>query len=441
MSARNRELLALIPASLLVTAGFAGVFIQRSNVVSNVSLVYGAIFLALCVGAHLFIRRRLPYADPYLFPLVAVLASFGIVMVYRIDPSQARLQAQWFVVGLILFVGTIVWLRDYRRLERYRYVIMAVSLVLLVLPRLPVLGYQANGAYLGVRIPGLLVFQPEEFAKIGLVIFLASYLRDTRQVLVTGARRILGVTLPPLKHFGPVVVIWGIAMLILILLHDIGSSLMFYGGLLAILYVATNRVSFVVIGLVAFALGAWYLGTHIAHVHARVEDWLHPFNPHLYHAPLGSYQIANGIFAQAAGGMFGQGFGQSVLTIPGPHPAPLLPAPQTDMIYAVITGELGLFGAAAVLLVYLLFVWRGFKTAMLARDSFSTLMAAGLTAMFALQVFVIVGGVTRVIPLTGVTLPFISYGGSSIIANFVLLALVLLASDRARASFGSAGRR
>jgi cell division protein FtsW (lipid II flippase) len=236
-----------------------------------------------------------------------------------------------------------------------------------------------------------------------------------------------------------VLAIWGIAMLILILLHDIGSSLMFYGGLLTILYVATNRLSFVVIGMVAFALGAWYLGTHIAHVHARVEDWLHPFNPQLYHAPLGSYQIANGIFAQAAGGMFGQGFGQATLTLP--NGGPLLPAPQTDMIYAVITDELGLFGAAAVLLVYLLFIWRGFKTAMLARDSFSTLMVTGLTAMFGLQVFVIVGGVTRVIPLTGVTLPFISYGGSSIIANFVLVALVLLVSDRARANFGGAGRR
>lgn len=441
MSLRNRELLALIPASLLVTAGFAGVFIQRQNVISNVSLVYGAIFLGLCVFAHIFIRRRLPNADPYLFPLVAVLASFGIVMVYRIDPSEARLQAQWFVVGLVLFVATIVFLYDYRKVERYRYVIMAVSLVLLVLPRLPVFGYQANGAYLGVRIPGLFVFQPEEFSKIGLVIFLASYLRDTRQVLVMGARRILGVTIPPLKHFGPVLVIWGLAMVILILLHDIGSSLMFYGGLLTVLYVATNRISFVLIGLVAFAVGGWYLGTHIAHVHARVEDWLHPFNPALYRAPLGSYQIANGIFAQAAGGMFGQGFGQAALTIPGAHPIPLLPAPQTDMIYAVITDELGLFGAAAVLLVYLLFVWRGFKTAMLARDSFSTLMVAGLTAMLALQVFVIVGGVTRVIPLTGVTLPFISYGGSSIIANFVLVALILLVSDRARAAAVTRGAR
>jgi cell division protein FtsW (lipid II flippase) len=382
------------------------------------------------VAGHVFIRATLPHADPYLFPLAAVLASFGIVMIYRIDSTQARLQAQWFVLGLILFAATIVIFRDYRKLERYRYLIMAVSLALLVLPRLPGIGYSANGAYLGVRIPGLFVFQPPEFAKIGLVVFLASYLRDTRQVLVMGARRILGVTLPPLKHFGPVLLIWGLAMGILIVLSDIGSSVMFYGALLAILYVATNRVSFVVIGLIAAAIGFWYLGTHITHVHARIETWLHPFNPALYHAPLGSYQIANSVFAQAAGGMFGQGFGQAVLTIPGG--GPLLPAPQTDMIYAVITDELGLFGAAAVLLTYLLFIWRGFKVAMLARDSFSTLLATGLTAMFALQVFVIVGGVTRVIPLTGVTLPFISYGGSSILANFVLLALVLLVSDRAR---------
>jgi cell division protein FtsW (lipid II flippase) len=196
------------------------------------------------------------------------------------------------------------------------------------------------------------------------------------------------------------------------------------------LYVATGRASFVMIGLLAFALGAWYLGTHVAHVHARVEDWLHPFNRVLYNKPLGSYQVANGVFAQADGGMFGQGFGQAALTLP--NGGPLLPNPQTDMIYAVIADELGLFGAAAVLLTYLLFVWRGFKTALLARDSFSTLLATGLTAMFAIQVFVIVGGVTRVIPLTGVTLPFISYGGSSIVANFVLVALLLLVSNAAR---------
>ena len=431
MSARNRELIGLIPASLLVTAGFAGVFIQRSNALSNVSLTYGAIFLGLCLATHIFIRMTLPYADPYMFPLVALLASFGIVMIYRIDSTLARQQAQWFVLGLILFAVTIVWCRDYRKLERYRYVIVVASLVLLVLPRLPHVGYQANGAYLGVRIPGLFVFQPAEFAKIGLVIFLASYLRDTRQAMVMGARRFLGITIPPLKHFGPVLVFWGFAMLVLILLHDIGSSLMFYGALLAILYVATGRLSFVAVGLAAFAIGAWYLGTHIPHVHDRVEAWLHPLNPALYNRTGGSFQLANAIFAQAAGGLFGEGFGQATLTIPGTHFI-LLPAPQTDMIYAVITDELGLFGACAVILTYLLFTARGFKTAVLARDSFSKLLATGLTAVFALQVFVIVGGVTRVIPLTGVTLPFISYGGSSIVANFVLLALLLLVSDRAR---------
>jgi len=433
MSARNRELLGLLPASVLVVAGFAAVFVQRQNVLSNVSLTYGVLFLALCLAGHVFLRITLPYADPYLFPLVALLASFGIVMIYRIDSTDARQQAQWFVLGLILFAATIVAFRDYRKLERYRYTIAVVSLFLLMLPRLPGLGDEVNGAYLAVHIPGVFEFQPTEFAKIGFVIFLASYLRDTRQVLVLGARRILGVTIPPIKHFGPVIVIWGLAMLILFALHDVGSSLMFYGALLSILYVATSRVSFVIVGLLAFGLGAWYIGAHVPHIDARVQEWLHPLSRKLYYGSGGvsSYQQANALFAQAAGGMFGQGFGQATLTIPGTS-APLLPAPSTDMIYAVITDELGLFGAAAVLITYLMLIARGFKTAVLARDSFSTLLAVGLSSVLALQVFVIVGGVTRVIPLTGVTLPFISYGGSSIIANLVLVALLLLVSDRAR---------
>jgi cell division protein FtsW (lipid II flippase) len=431
MSARNRELVGLLPATLLVVAGFTGVFIQRQNVLSNTSLSYGAIFLALCLAAHILIRVMLPYADPYLFPLVALLASFGIVMVYRIDPTDARQQAQWFVVGLVLFAVTILLLRDYRKLENYRYVIVAISLVLLLLPRFPGIGSQVNGAYLQIRLPGGITFQPTEFSKIGLVVFLASYLRDTRQVLVLGARRVLGVTLPPLKHFGPVLVIWGVAMVALVLLSDIGSSVMFYGALLAMLYVATGRLSFVVIGLAAFLAGAWFLGTHIPHVHARFEDWQHPFDPQLYKAVGGSFQLANGNFAMAAGGLFGEGFGQAIINIPGTH-SQLIPEAQTDMIYAVITDELGLFGAVAILIAYLLFIYRGFKTAMLSSDSFSKLMATGLSAVFALQVFVIVGGVTRVIPLTGVTLPFISYGGASIVANFVLLALLLLVSNRAR---------
>jgi cell division protein FtsW (lipid II flippase) len=434
VSARNKELLALVPASLMLTAGFAAVFIQRHNHLSNTSLTYGAIFLGLCLAGHVFIRFALPDADPYIFPLVAALATFGIVMVYRIEPSEARSQASYFVIGLILFVATIVVFRDYRKLERYRYVIVVVSLAMLMLPRIPGLGEQVNGAYLAVKFPGISGFQPQEFAKIGLVIFLASYLRDTRQVMVMGARRFLGITIPPIKHFGPVLVIWGIAMVIMLLLHDIGDSLMFYGGLLAILYVATGRVSFVIVGLIAFGLGAWYVGGHVAHIHSRVLDWENPFNKQLYYANGGSAQLANSLFAQAAGGLFGQGFGNSTIIFPGSHnPVEyLLPAPQTDMIYAVITDELGLFGACAVLLTYLMLIARGFKAAVMSRDSFSTLLAVGLSSVVAMQVFVIVGGVTRVIPLTGVTLPFISYGGSSIVANFVLVALLLLVSDRAR---------
>jgi len=432
VSARNRELLALLPASVLVVTGFTAVFVQRENVMSNVSLTYGALFLALCLATHIFLRFTLPYADPYLFPIVALLASFGIVMIYRIDATDARQQAQWFVVGLVLFVGTILAFRDYRRLEQYRYVIVVVSIVLLLLPRVPGIGEYVNGAYLNIKLPGGITFQPTEFSKIGLVVFLASYLRDTRQILVQGAHRFLGVTLPPLKHFGPVLLIWGVAMLALVLSSDIGTSVMFYGALIAMLYVATGRLSFVVIGLIAFLAGSWFLGTHIAHVHARFETWLHPFQRRVYNAPLGSYQVANGNFAMAAGGLFGQGFGESIVYIPGTHHIPLIPEADTDMIYAVITSEVGLFGAVAILIGYLLFVWRGFKTAMLSSDSFSKLMASGLTAVFALQVFVIVGGVTRVIPLTGVTLPFISYGGASIVANFVLLALMLLVSNRAR---------
>lgn len=426
-SARNRELLALVPASLLLTAGFAAVFIERNDVVNNVSLTYGAIFLGLCLAAHVVLRFTLPYADPYLFPLFAVLACFGLVMIYRIDEKLAREQAQWFVIGLGLFAATIILLRDYRVLERYRYTVAALGIGMLLLPRLPGIGSQVNGAYLGVRL-GPLTFQPAEFAKIAIIVFLASYLRDTRQLLVIGARRFAGVTIPPLKHFGPLLIVWGAAMAMLFVIQDLGSSLMFFGGFLAVLYVATNRFSFVAVGLSLFAAGAWVLYHARPTITHRVDAWLHPFGA-LYDVPGGSYQIAQSVFAQADGGLFGRGFGQAVLKV---GDSPLLPAAQTDLIYSVIVNELGLIGACAVLCTYLLAVERGFKIATLARDSFSKLLATGLTAVFALQVFVIVGGVTRVIPLTGVTLPFISYGGSSILANFVLLALLLLISDRAR---------
>jgi cell division protein FtsW (lipid II flippase) len=372
-------------------------------------------------------RFALPNADPYLFPLGAVLASVGIVMVYRINPTLARQQAQWMVVGLALFAATILLLR--RRgvgvLERYRYTIAAVGIGMTVLPRLPGIGGEVNGAYLNVHV-GRVSFQPAELAKIALVIFLASYLHDNRQILVTAGRRVLGVTLPPMKQFGPMLVVWGAAMGTLLLTRELGTSLMFFGAFLALLYVATGRLSFPLIGFVLFAVGAWFVATHVSHVHARVLAWEHPFDETLYNQRAGgSYQLAQSLFAQADGGVLGTGFDQSLLR-------GLLPVPESDMIYAVIVNELGLAGAAALLLTYLLFVARGLKIAMLARDSFSKLLATGLSFIVALQVFVIVGGVTRVIPLTGVTLPFVAYGGSSVVMNFVLLALLLVISDRAR---------
>jgi cell division protein FtsW (lipid II flippase) len=446
---RNRELFGLLPAALLVCAGFTAIFVQAQsnaphastnvtlNHASSLSLTYGALFLGLCLAAHLVIRFALPHADPYLFPLGAVLASIGIVMVYRINPSLARQQAQWMVLGLILFAVTILWLRHagVGVLERYRYTIAALGIAMTVLPRLPGIGRQVNGAYLDIHL-GPISFQPAELAKVAIVVFLASYLRDNRQILVTAGRRLLGVTIPPMKQFGPMLVVWGAAMATLLLTRELGTSLMFYGAFLALLYVATGRFSFPLIGLALFAVGAWFLAAHVPHVHARVLDWEHPFDTRLFNAPGGSYQLAQSLFAQADGGLLGVGFDQSLLVLPR-HGGPILPVPESDMIYAVIANELGLAGAAALLLVYLLLVVRGLKTAMLARDSFSKLLAVGLSFVVAMQVFVIVGGVTRVIPLTGVTLPFVAYGGSSVVMNFVLLALLLVVSERARRPYES----
>jgi cell division protein FtsW (lipid II flippase) len=433
VSARSRELFGLLPVTLLVTGGFTAVLITRSSQINKVTITYGAFFLGCCLFGHIFIRARLPNADPYLFPLSALLAAFGLVMIYRIDPKLARQQAEWFVVGLALFCATIVFLRDYRVLERYRYTIAAASIGLLLLPRVPGIGGATNGAYLSIHF-GSLQFQPAEFAKIGIVIFLASYLRETRDVLVRG--RIPRISI---KHFGPLLLIWGLAMLMLIFIRDLGSSIMFFGAFLSMLYIATARLSIVAAGFGMFAAGAVFFADHVQHVHDRVEIWLHPFRPSLVEGS--GYQIAQALFAQADGGLFGRGFGQSLLQLPssGGHTITILPAAHTDTIYAVITDELGLFGASAVILIYLLLAARGFKTALVAHDGFSKLLAAGLTAVVSLQVFVIVGGVTRVIPLTGVTLPFVSYGGSSILANFVVLALLLIVSNGARRQTGAGG--
>ena len=470
--------MGLIPVSLLVSAGFAAVLLTRAEDVSDATATYGLVFLGLCVFAHLFIRARLPDADHYLFPLAALLAAFGLVVIYRIDAELAREQAQWFVIGLLFFCATIVFLRDHHALERYRYTIAAVGIALLVMPRLPGIGSQVNGAFLAVKV-GAIQFQPAEFAKIAIIVFLASYLRDTGDVLVRARLRPLpyaqqalmfalpalavllialalgfgpAVTVllvvftvslaavmrerPSLKHFGPLLLVWGVAMFMLLFIRDLGSSLMFFGGFLALLYVATARLSLVGVGATMFLGGATYFASTVNHVQQRIEVWQAgpPFERELYDAVGGSYQIAQSLFAQADGGLFGQGFGQALLELPSGQR--ILPAAHTDLIYAVIADELGLFGAAGLILTYLLFASRGFKTALVAGDGFSKMLATGLTAVFALQVFVIVGGVTKVIPLTGVTLPFVSYGGSSIVANMVLLALLLIVSDHARKDRG-----
>ena len=436
MSARTRELFALIPVALLVTAGFTAILIVNSDEIGNLSVLYGAYFLALCVATHFVIRARLPDADPFIFPLVALLAAFGVVMLYRLDEGLARDQANWFVLGLVLFSLTIIFLRDYEALERYRYLIALAGIGLLILPRAPGLGDQVNGAYLGVDL-GPLSFQPTELAKICIVVFLASYLNERREVLVVGARNIAGVVFPPLKHLGPLLVVWGAAMFMLIFIRDLGSSLMFFGAFLAVIYVATARISFVIIGIAMFVLGSWFVASTVGHVQERFDIWLDPF----HNAGDTGYQIAQSLFAQADGGLSGRGLGESLVQLPEitekcagefPDCGAILPAPHTDFIYAVIVNELGLLGGAAVVLIWVLIAERGFKTAILAEDGFSKLLATGLTAILALQAFVIIGGVTRVIPLTGVTLPFISYGGSSISANFVLLALLLMISNKAR---------
>lgn len=427
MSARTRELFGLVPVSLLVTAGFTAVLITRSSQTGTVTLTYGAIFLGACILGHIFIRARLPDADPYMYPLAALIAGVGLVILYRIDPEFALKQATWFAAGLALFCLVILFLRDYRVLERYRYTIAIGSIVLLLLPRVPGIGGATNGAYLAVSI-GPLAFQPAEFAKIGIVIFLASYLNDFRDVLVKGR-----VPRLSLKHFGPLLVIWMMSMLLLVFIRDLGSSLMFFGAFLALLYVATSRVSLVVAGLGAFFFGAWFIGQNVSHVHDRIEAWRDPFGSMaLYNRPSGgSYQLAQSLFAQADGGLFGQGLGESLLQIGDKGPV-LVPAAHTDLVYAIVVNDLGLFGGVGLLCAYLVLVSRGFKTAMVAHDGFVKLLACGLSAVFALQVFVIVGGVTKVIPLTGVTLPFVSAGGSSVLANFVLLALLLIASNAAR---------
>jgi cell division protein FtsW (lipid II flippase) len=432
MSPRNRELLLLMVVGALTAVGFASVYIARQAVVSWGSLSYAAFFLGLFLVAHLVERRTVPYADPYLLPMTGVLTAVGITEIYRLGEDDAFKQGLWIVIGVALFSATLIWLRrDYRVLESYKYLFGIAAIVLLFLPSVPGLGTTVNGARLWVRA-GPLQFQPGELAKILLIVFLAAYLREKREVLAQGR----------LKDLGPLLVIFGGAMLVLVETNDLGSALLYFGIFLAMLYVATARFSYVAAGLALFAVAGFFAYRSIGHVQDRVTIWLHPWTEtKVLCAQTGtlalrqdcdSYQLVKSLYSIGNGGFLGPGFGKG--TFATTEGRPLIPYLNTDFIYSALAQELGLIGAAALLLVFMLFVARGMKIALQADDGFSKLLAAGLTFGFALQTFVIVGGVLRIIPLTGITLPFVSYGGSSVVANFVLLAGLLLVSNRANAT-------
>jgi cell division protein FtsW (lipid II flippase) len=397
--------------------GFASVYIARQAEISTQSLSYAGLFVALYLVAHTVARFTVPYADPYLLPMGALLAAIGVTMIYRLDPDDAFRQGLWVIVGVGLFSATLIVLRrDYRRLESYKYLVGLGAVVLLALPALPVIGHEVNGARIWVRV-GTFQFQPGEFAKLMLIVFLAGYLREKREVLAQGR----------LKDFGPLLLIWGGAMLILVQTNDLGQALLYFGIFLGMLYVATGRVSFALAGLGLFVAGSYALYQVVPRVGIRVSAWLDPWGDQ----EGGGYQVIQSLYSIANGGFAGTGFGRGTFTNLGG--GQLIPFLNTDFIYSALAQELGLVGSSALLLVYMLFVMRGFRTALMASDGFSKLLAAGLTFGFALQTFIIVGGILRLIPLTGITLPFVSYGGSSIVANFALLAGLLLVSNRANA--------
>ncbi|HEV2712214.1 MAG TPA: FtsW/RodA/SpoVE family cell cycle protein [Gaiellaceae bacterium] len=415
MSLRNREFASLIVVGTLVGFGFASVYIARQEVVNSASLSYGLFFLGLYIAAHVIARITVPNADPYLLPMAGLLTGIGVTEIYRLDENDAFKQGLWIVIGLSAFAATLFLLSDdFRRLESYKYLFGLSAIGLLLLPAVPGLGKTVNGARLWVHV-GPVHFQPGELAKILLIVFLAGYLREKREVLAQFR----------LKDLGPLFLIWGCAMLVLVVTNDLGGGLLYFGIFLAMLYVATAQVWFVIAGGALFGGGAAALYTVIPRVQDRVEIWLDPWDD-----PYGKgYQTIQSLYSIANGAFGGTGLGQGTFTTA--DGTPLFPYVNTDFIYSALAQELGLVGICGFLLVYMLFAARGFRIALLAQDGFSKLLAVGLTFAFTLQAFIIIGGILRLIPLTGITLPFVSYGGSSIVANFVLLAGLLLVSNRA----------
>jgi cell division protein FtsW (lipid II flippase) len=411
----------MILALLVTTLGFATLIFAQGA--TSPPLIYGAYYAGTLFALYLGVRLILPHSDVLLLPLVTLLTGLGLVMIFRltynVDGKEglAITQAVWILIGSGAMFLLVLFFRNYHRLFDYKYLLAAVA-VLLIASTFTPLGYEVNGARLWVSL-GPVGFQPSEFARIALIIFFAGYLAETRDLLAATSRTILGVQIPALKYFGPVALVWAASLGLLVFEKDLGSSLLFFAVPLLMLYAATGRIAYVLLGTVLFSVGSFLAFLLFDHVKVRVRAWLDPWA----YPDTDGFQILQSIFNIADGGLLGTGLGAGF--------AQTIPEVETDFVFSAIASELGLLGASAVLLAFLAFVYRGTKIALLAEDDASKLLAFGLTAMFAIQTLVIVGGVTKAIPLTGITLPFVSYGGSSVVGNFILTGLLLLISERA----------
>ncbi|WP_280263794.1 FtsW/RodA/SpoVE family cell cycle protein [Nocardia wallacei] len=433
---RNTEALLLGGAVVITTAALMLVEASQDQEITWDLAKLGLAYLALFGVAHLAVRRFAPFSDPLLLPIVALLNGIGLVLIHRVDladeqtaayndwpiPSpDANQQVLWTAFGIALFVGLLVLLRDYRTLARYSYTLGLVGLVALVIPALlPSALSETNGAKIWIRLPGFSL-QPGEFAKILLIIFFASVLVAKRELFTAAGKHVFGMELPRARDLGPILAVWFVCLIVLVFEKDLGTSLLIFATVLALLYIATERVGWVIVGSLLLTLGFFIAYNSFGHVRVRVATWLHPFEDYNNTG----YQISQSLFGLATGGLAGTGLGSG-------RPSQV-PFAKTDFIVATIGEELGLIGLTAVLMLFAIFVVRGLRTALAVRDSFGKLLAAGLSFTIAVQVFVVVGGVTKLIPLTGLTTPFVSYGGSSLLANYALLALLVKVSDAARA--------
>ncbi|MBC7229955.1 MAG: FtsW/RodA/SpoVE family cell cycle protein [Actinobacteria bacterium] len=424
MSPRWKEASLLAVAAAVPFLGWVSMDLAREGRVVASGALYPLLLAGMFLLAHLALRFFRPAADPVLFPLAAALSSLGVVILLRLNPHMARLQVIWLGIGLAGMAVLAAALKDHRVLERYRYTLAVIGLALLL--STVFIGREVNGARLWL-VFGPLRFQPSELAKVLLAVFFAAYLAERRELIVGAGRRFLGVNLPRPRDLGPLLTMWALSLLLLIFQRDLGSSLLFFGIFLAVLYAATSRASFVVVGLLLFLAGAVATSFAFSHVRARVDSWLDPLNPETVNDE--SYQIAQSLFAFAEGGLSGTGLARGRPDI--------IPFVETDFAFAAVGEELGLLGAAAVVILFLLFAGRGLSLALRCEDDFGKLLAVGLTTIVFLQAFIIMGGDTRLVPLTGITLPFVSYGGSSLVSNFLILGLLLCISGAPR----EAGKR